>query len=233
MIEEPALITIQKPGRRPSDEQIAAFQNMPTGFVADAMDGVGALAAPIAPVDPERRLPSHVAGPALTADCSPGDILATLTALKFVQPGDVIVAAYAGFQGCAAAGDRVCGMARNGGAVGFVTDGPMRDLDGIAAAGLPAWCTGLTPNSPSSRGPGRVGTPVQIGGRRVETGDMIVADKDGVVVVPFDAIAAVVARLKLISQLETELDAKVSEGLACPPSIDALLDSDDIAYVDG
>ncbi|MEO0548267.1 MAG: RraA family protein [Pseudomonadota bacterium] len=232
MIEEPPLITVQKPDRRPTSDQIAAFQNVPTGFVADAMNGVGALSFEIAPVDPEGRLPHHVAGPALTSDCSPGDILATLTALKFVQAGDVLVAGFAGFRGCAAAGDRVCGMAKNGGAVGFVTDGPMRDLDGIAAAGLPAWCIGLTPNSPTGSGPGKVGTAIQIGGRHVETGDMVIADKDGVVTVPFDMIATVLDRLKRVSELEHDLDAQVAEGLSCPPSIDDLLASDDVAFVE-
>ncbi len=232
MIEEPPVVTVTRTLRRPDDKQIAAFQNVPTGFVVDAMFGRGAMDRRIACLGDGRDLPCAVAGPALTADCAAGDILGLLAALRFIRPGDVLVSAFAGYQGCAAAGDRVMGMARNGGAAGFVTDGPMRDYAGIVGVGLPAWCTGLTPASPFSTGPGSVGCPVQIGGQRVETGDMIVADRDGVVVVPFDRIDAVIAALDKVAALESALDAEVAEGLTIPPGIADLLDSDRTAYID-
>ncbi|MEO0914444.1 MAG: RraA family protein, partial [Pseudomonadota bacterium] len=217
MIEEPAKLRIRREMQRPTAAQVAGFQGVPSGFVVDAMMGAGALAAGIGPVGAGRDIPCVAAGPALTAGCGAGDILATLAALKFIAPGDVLVAAFDGFQGCAAAGDRVIGMARNCGAAGFVTDGPMRDYAGIVEVGLPAWCSGLTPASPFTNGPGTVGLPVQIGGQRVETGDMIVADRDGVVVVPFAEIDAVLHRLPEVSALEAALDAEVAAGLTVPP----------------
>jgi 4-hydroxy-4-methyl-2-oxoglutarate aldolase len=225
MIEEPPLLRINTARRRPSPAQIAAFRDTPTGFVVDAMFGRGALDAAISPMTGPEGCP-RVAGPALTADSGPGDILAALAALRFIEQGDVVVSAFAGHQGCAAGGDRLLGMSRNAGAVGFVTDGPLRDYDGIRACGLPAWCTGLTPASPFASGPGSVGFGVQIGGQRVESGDMIVADGDGVVVVPFAEIDKVIAALATVRRLETELDAKVAAGLRIPPAIEAILDSD-------
>ena len=232
MIEEPPLLTIRRNLRRPTDAQIATFREAPTGFVADALDGGGALSREIRPLGDGRDLPCRAAGPALTADCGPADILATLAALAFIRPGDVVVAACAGHQGCAAAGDRVAGMMRNSGAAGLVTDGPVRDYDGVVAAGLPVWCTGLTPASPYSKGPGKVGFPVQIGGQQVATGDMIVADRDGVVVVPFERVDEVIARLARIAELEAALDAKVAEGQRVPATIIELLESDCVAYTD-
>ncbi|MEM9432653.1 MAG: RraA family protein [Pseudomonadota bacterium] len=232
MIEEPKLLTINRKMRRPNSAQIAAFQGVPTGFVVDAMKGAGALSSAIKPLGGGRDIPCMACGPALTADNGPGDILATLGALKYIQPGDIVVAAFAGFQGCAAAGDRVTGMSKNQGAAGFVTDGPMRDYTGIVEVGLPSWCTGLTPASPFSNGPGRVGLPVQIGGQRVATGDMIVADLDGVVVVPFTKIDAVIEALETVKTLEYDLDAEVAEGLGLPEPIAAILDSDQVDYVD-
>ncbi len=229
MIEEPKTLTIKRPARRPSAEQIAAFQGIPTGFVVDAMFGAGSLSTTITPVDGGA---TQVAGPALTVDNRPSDILALLASLAFIQTGDIVVNGFAGFQGCAAAGDRVSGMMKNCGAAGFVTDGPMRDLAGIKEVGLPAWCTGLNPGSPYSTGPGKVGLPVQIGGQNVETGDMIVADRDGVVVVPFDRIPEVVLQLDTVKTLEVELDAKVAEGLSVPDDIRALVDGDQVAWVD-
>ena len=56
------------------------------------------------------------------------------------------------------------GMARNRGLAGLVTDGLVRDLPGILAVGLPVYCAGVTPNSPARNGPGTVGLPVVVGG---------------------------------------------------------------------
>ncbi|MEO0360447.1 MAG: RraA family protein [Pseudomonadota bacterium] len=231
MIEDPPLLTIRKPSRRPTEEQIAAFKAAPTSFVADAMMGTGALIGPEA-IGGGRDLVCVAAGPALTVDTGPGDILALGAAMRFVREGDVVVSSCGGHRGCAAAGDRVCGMLRNNGAAGFVTDGPMRDYDGIVAARLPAWCAGLSPNSPAATGPGRIGLPIQIGGRTIETGDMIVADRDGVVVVPFGEIDRIVERLATVSALEAELDAKVAAGHRIAPAAAALLDGDQVTYVD-
>lgn len=225
MIEEPPLLTISAQAeRRPTAAQLAAFRDAPTGFVADAMDGVGALSLAIAPLSP--RLPERMVGPALTCDSGPGDLLALLAALASIRPGDVIVNAFAGHLGCAALGDRVCGMAKNAGAAGLVTDGPARDIEGIEEIGLPVYAAGLSPNSPVATGPGFVGLPIQIGGRRVETGDIVIADRNGVVIVPFAEIDRVAERLKTVASLEAALDAEVAEGLILPPSIAETLASD-------
>ncbi len=229
MIEEPPLLRIARAENRnrPTEAQIAAFRDVPTGFVTDAMEAAGAMDAGIKPLP---GLPFRVAGPALTCYSGPEDILGLLAALTEIRPGDVVVNAAGGWRGCAAVGDRVCGMARNAGAAGLVTDGMARDLDGIEAIGLPLFCAGITPNSPFGKGPGTVGLPVVVGGRPIESGDMIVADRDGVVVVPFARIDALIARLQDIRTLETELDAKVSEGLVCPQPIRDLLASDSVSY---
>ena len=231
MIEEPKKLTIKSPDRRPTDAQIAAFQGVPTGFVVDAMYGTGALAPEVSWVGAGQGAAPHVAGPALTVDNRPSDILALLAALYFIRKGDVVVNAFAGCEGCAAAGDRVSGMMKNCGAAGFVTDGPMRDLSGIMAVGLPSWCTGLNPNSPFGTGPGKVGLPVNIAGQRVETGDMIVADADGVVVVPFAQVAAVSARIAEVAALEHALDAEVDAGLSVPDDIKEVIQSDDVTWI--
>ena len=154
--------------------------------------------------------------------------MASLGAIHLTSPGDILVAAADGYQGCAAAGDRVCEMAQNAGAIALVTDGPVRDFDGIMSVGLPVWCTGLTPETPSGTGPGKVGLPVQIAGQRVETGDMIVADRDGVVVVPFDRIDAVIERLETVRTLEAELDGRVADGFKEP--LAELLASDRVKW---
>lgn len=229
MIEEPPLLRIARAENRnrPSEAQIAAFRDVPTGFVTDAMEGSGAMEADIKPLP---GLPFRVAGPALTCYSGPEDVLGVHAALSEIRPGDVVVNAVGGWRGCAAVGDSVCGMAKNAGAAGLVTDGMARDLEGILAVGLPLFCAGITPNSPFGKGPGTVGLPVMVGGRPVESGDMIVGDRDGVVVVPFARIDAVIARLEQIRAAETEREAQVAAGLVCPQAIRDLLASDATSY---
>lgn len=225
MIEAPPPLTIKASMRRPTDVQISSFQGVPTSFVVDALYGGGALSSSIQPLGGGRDLKCVAAGPALTADCGAADVLATFAALKFIQAGDIVVSAFAAHSGCAAAGDRLIGMMKNNGAAGFVTDGPVRDYQGIIPVGLPVWCSGLTPASPHMSGPGAVGFPVQIGGQEIETGDMIVADRDGVVVVPFERLDEVIHALARISELEISLDAKVSAGLKIPNWVEEYLAS--------
>ena len=231
MIEEPPRLTVNSNRKRPTAAQIAAFQGVPTGFVVDAMQGKGAMDRAIAPIGFGRDIDCVAAGPAFTADNRPSDIMGTLAALNFLQDGDVMVAGFAGFQGCASAGDRVSQMIKNRGGAGYVTDGPMRDYAGVVEVGLPCWCTGLTPNSPYASGPATVGLPVDIGGVRVETGDMIVADRDGVVVVPFARIDAVIAALGSVRAAEEALDAELSADLTLPSGIMQIIEGDDVSYV--
>lgn len=225
MIEVPPTLRILSKGsrNRPTRGQIDAFQGAQTGHVCDAMNGQGALDMAIKPLP---GTPHAICGPVLTADCGPGDILALVAALSEVEEGDVLLAATGGWQGCAAYGDMVSAMAKNAGAAGMVADGPARDLAGIQALDFPAFATGLNPNSPYDTGPGAVGYPVQIGGRQVASGDMIIGDQDGVVVVPFAQIDEVIAGLEVVRAAERDLEAKVKAGLAVPDAIADLFQGD-------
>jgi regulator of RNase E activity RraA len=221
MIEEPIRLTIRADFPRPTGTQVAAFKDIPTGFVCDAMEGRGGLDTVITPVS--AQLPRHAVGVALVADNGPEEILATMGALHIMQPGDMIVSAVRGGANCSAAGDQFMGMMNNKGAAGFVTDGPMRDIEGIEEVGLPAWCNGLNPNSPFSNGPGRVGFGAVVGGQWINSGDILVADENGVVVIPFDRIDAVIAQLEAVKAAEVVLEAKVKAGGADMPAIEAML----------
>lgn len=223
MIEEPPLLTIHRNAPRPSAAQIEAFRGLPTGFVCDAMAGTGAMATQVAPVGGIRDLDVHVVGVALVADNGPAEILATAAAVALAQPGDVLIAGVDGWQGCSASGDLMLGMMKNAGCAGFVTDGPMRDLAGVLAVGLPAWCTGLNPNSPYGKGPGTVGGSAVVGGVHVATGDLIVADCNGVVVVPFARIDSVIAALGAVKAAEDEMEAKVAGGHRAALDVAAML----------
>ena len=212
MIDVPPLIQRQA-FTRPTPDQVEALRGTPTGFIVDAMGGSGALDYRLRPAIAEQYA---FCGVALTLDAGPGDNLALVHALQDVQPGDVLMATTGGFTGCAITGDLVLGMAKNCGAVGFVTDGCVRDLVGLRTVGLPAWAVGVTPNSPQRHRPGTIGFGIALAGHPVASGDIVVADLDGVVVVPQARIAQVLARLPQIRAAEARADAAVREGARLP-----------------
>ncbi len=230
MIEEPPLLTLKVNRPRPTPDQLAALDGVPSGFLTDAMNGQGAMEPSIRPLNPA-VLSTTVCGVALTCECGPADLLAVLGALTEVQTGDVLVADSGNWQRSAIVGDRVMGMLKNAGAVGFVTDGVVRDIEGINDVGLPVFCKGLSPNSPYAKGPGSIGTDIQIGGVSVKSGDVIVTDDSGIVVVPFEKIDDVIAAVAHIRVLEEELDAKVADGLVVPDDIKTLMSSDQVKRI--
>ncbi len=227
MIEEAPLLTIHAERARPTAAQLDALRGMPTGFLADAMNGRGGLDPDIKALSPG-VLPTQTCAVALTCLCGPADVLTVFAALGELKPGDLVVAATNRYRHCAAAGDRVMGMLRNSGASGFLTDGLMRDVEGINDVGLPVFCTGLSPNSPFGKGPGEIGCEVVVGGVSINTGDVIVTDDSGIVVVPYAQIDDVIASLGDIRKLEEALDEQVRQGLTIPDDIAALLKSDKV-----
>jgi regulator of RNase E activity RraA len=234
MIENPPLIQIKKKSSRkkPSQEQIDAFKNIPTGFICDALNGYAALDPSIKPLSIPGKKVKQIVGPALTVFSGAADVLGMAIALSEIQPGDIVVNGVSGFQGTAAVGDRIAGMIKNNGGIGLVTDGPMRDLDGIIETGLDCFCTGLNPNSPFNSGPAKIGFPINIGGTTVSSGDIIVADSDGVTVVPFDKIDEVLKKLDRIIEVESAMDKQVSEGLKISQKALDYLKSDQVVYFD-
>jgi 4-hydroxy-4-methyl-2-oxoglutarate aldolase len=75
-------------------------------------------------------------------------------------------------------------------------------------------------------GPGTVGQPVVLGGVTVDSGDLVIGDNDGIVIVPRDQVGAVLKKLPDIRAAEAALEAKVKGGLEVPDFIQAILDSD-------
>ena len=222
MIEDPPLLQIRRNFRRPKKSELAAFEGLQTGYIADALGGRGALDYRIKPLAP---LSKTLVGVALTCDCGPADNLALFGALHAAKAGDVLMVATDSFTATAVTGDLVMGMARNRGILGLVTDGMVRDVAGILSVGLPVYCAGVTPNSPARNGPGSVGLPVVIGGMPVEFGDIVIADNDGVVVVSRNRIAEVIGRLPAIRKAESELEAKVKAGLEVPGFFQSIIDA--------
>lgn len=219
MIEDPPLIKRKVKVPRPTQKQIAAFKSVPTGFIVDAMGGRGALDHRIKPIIAHQ---SSFCGVAVPVACGPADNLAVFMALPHVKKGDVIIASTDDFMATAITGDLLLGMLRNLGAVGFVTDGAVRDVVGIEEMGLPCFATGVTPNSPVRNGPGTINLPITCGGVAIAPGDIVVGDLDGVVVVPYNLINETIKRLEGVKAAEAALLPKVQNGLGIPDFVRAL-----------
>jgi 4-hydroxy-4-methyl-2-oxoglutarate aldolase len=129
-------------------------------------------------------------------------------------------------------GDILVGMAKNQGVAALVTDGMVRDVDGLNAVGIPVFARGLSPNSPYKDGPGSIGLPISIGGVTVEAGDVVAGDQDGIVVVARAALASVVAALDEVRVKEHKMEQLVAQGAKLPPGMDKLISEKGVRYVD-
>jgi 4-hydroxy-4-methyl-2-oxoglutarate aldolase len=207
VIEEPPLLTIARNIQRPSAADLERFRGVPTSFLCDAMSGDGALDYRIKPI-----AMTAMVGVALTCQCGPADVLPLKNAVAMSQPGDVIVVSTTAYTATAVVGDLLLGIAKNRGAAGFVTDGLVRDLIDFEALQLPVFAMGVTPNSPHSKGPGSIGLPIVCGGRAVGSGDIVVGDRDGVVIVPYAQIGDVLSNLDRVKASEAKAAAAVRGG---------------------
>ncbi len=229
MIKEPPALKIRRRFARPSQGLLKKFAGVPTGYLVDAMGGTGCLDYRIKPIETPKTI---MLGTAVTCHAGPADNLALFGALHAAGKGDILVAATDACLSTSITGDLLLGMAKNRGIAGFVTDGLIRDLAGVLGVGLPVYCAGITANSPARTGPGTVGMPIVLGGVKVESGDIVVGDRDGVVIVPLGQVEAVLAALDGVRKAEANLEAKVKAGLQIPEWIEAIMKSDRVVEVD-
>ena len=125
----------------------------------------------------------RIAGPAFTVRCPPGDNLMLHAAIYRAQPGDVIVV-QSGDLDYALAGGNVCAIAHRRGVAGFVLDGVIRDVAEARELGFPVFARGVIPIPGTKKVALSLNEPIGCGGVRVSAGDIVVADEEGIVVVP-------------------------------------------------
>ncbi|MFG2724591.1 RraA family protein [Streptomyces canus] len=185
--------------------ETSEFADIPTTTLADLLGRDQVMDIGIRPLwGPVPR----VAGPAFTVRCPPGDNLMLHAAIHRAPAGSVIVVE-SGDLDYALAGGNVCAVAQRRGIAGFVADGLIRDLAEVREAGFPVFARGVVPIPAAKKAVAPLGGPVRCGGVRVEAGDVVVADEEGVVAVPVarrsDVLAA--ARAKLAKEAAETLDA--------------------------
>ena len=125
----------------------------------------------------------RIAGQAYTVKCYPGDNLMLHAAIYRAKPGAIIVVE-AGTLDYAMSGGNVCAIAQQRGIVGFIVDGAIRDLAEVRESKFPVFARGIMPKPGVKQNLGTLKQPINCGGVVVHQGDMIVADEEGIAVIP-------------------------------------------------
>ena len=165
---------------RPAPDVVAGFQALATTSVAELLDLDCVMRPGMGPLWPGI---ARIAGPAFTVRTLPHDLLALHAAIYLAAAGDVIVVE-AGDAQMAVAGGNVCAIAQRRGVAGFVVDGLVRDWTESRARGFPIYARGYTPKPGGRDRVGGINHPIRCGGVAVSPGDVVVADEEGIVVVP-------------------------------------------------
>ncbi|MBU5625355.1 RraA family protein [Oscillibacter sp. MSJ-2] len=192
--------------RRPLPDKalVAAFSSIPAANIADTMGRSCAMHPRIKRMSGACGI---IAGPALTVKSRGGDNLMIHQALDMAQPGDILVVSNDEDSTRALMGEVMFTYAQYQRRLGgLVLDGPIRDADELRAMTLPVYATGSTPGGPHKDGPGEINVPIACGGISVAPGDIIVADGDGVIVIPLRDAPQV---LEAAKKYRTQDEAKV------------------------
>lgn len=199
--------------QRPPQEVVRAFRELlkfdsVTCALSDCMGRFGGMTADMRPLGEAVRF----AGPAVTARTLASDLAAVFKAIDISQPGDVVVVDAHGSRDTAFWGENMTISAQNRGVAGAVIDGACRDVVEIRRLKFPLFSKGAVPNVAAIAGYGEVNVRIQCAGQAVAPGDIIVADENGVVVVPAAAADDLLHRTRRLLETEHILQERLREG---------------------
>lgn len=217
---------------RPDLKQYKDYFHFPTSAISDAMRTRNTLSHDIKPVLQGEH---HIVGTAITVNSSVGDEILVHKAIEIAKPGDIIVVAGNANPYTAFWGGIMSTMAKVRDVRGLITDGMIRDLSEIRELDFPVWATGVTPIAPNTDvPPGDLNLPISIGEVIIHPGDLVVADEDGVVIVPQSMIGdvskAVKERLKMEEEWVEEINS--TKKLIFKEPLDKLLEKRAVRYLD-
>lgn len=159
---------------------VDGLAEMGSATVHEAMGRVGYAGARIRPIQQD----AAIAGSAVTVQVAPGDNLMVHAAIEQAEPGDVIVVVPVSDSAYGFIGELMATQMQVRGVRGYVTSGGVRDTAELRSMGFPVWTTHVSSEGTVKDTPGSVNVPVVLGPVVVNPGDVVVADDDGVTIVP-------------------------------------------------
>jgi 4-hydroxy-4-methyl-2-oxoglutarate aldolase len=202
---------------RPGDDILAAYRELlkeysPSCLAADARLRAGAIGG-LRSCRPEHR----VVGPAFTVRLDLDDLVDCMPVLRYPQAGDIVVLAAHGAESTAMWGALMTTISQKLGVAAAVVDGAVRDIDEIYDADFPLWFRTTVPRASPTQvhertEPVQVNVPVVVGGEVIEPGDIIVADINGLTVVPQALAGEVLEAARRQVRKEMTVRAKIRAG---------------------
>jgi 3-hexulose-6-phosphate synthase/6-phospho-3-hexuloisomerase len=188
-------------------ELAAAFAQCSSSNISDAMHRKGCVDAGIV----ARQTGARIAGRAVTVFTADGDWAKPVEAIEVAKAGEVLVIDQRGSQ-TAMWGELASHSSQVRGLAGIVVDGAVRDIDDIRAMKFPVWSRWVVPNAGEPKGFGEIGGEVRCGGQQVRTGDWVIADDMGVVIVPQEQAQEVANRAIEVHERENRLREEIRRG---------------------
>lgn len=214
--------------KRADRNLVEKFKNIPVANIADCMNRTSALSQEIEPVNDV-----HILGTAFTVKVAQGDNLMFHKAMDLAKEGDVIIIDSMGTKNRAILGEIMATYCKTRGIAGIVVDGPIRDIEDIAKMDMPVYAVGSTPNGPYKNGPGEIGTTISVGGQVVNPGDIIVGDKDGIIVIKKeDAEELLEKSLATLDKEKKIFEVMEKEGTYIRPWVDDVLESTGVTIIE-
>jgi 3-hexulose-6-phosphate synthase/6-phospho-3-hexuloisomerase len=205
-LDEGAVIPTTLFKRRGEEDIRRVLEMVSAANLSDALHRAGVLEG-LKPLFPGIRM----VGRALTVRTYPGDWAKPVEAIDLAQPGDVLVID-AGGLGPAIWGELATHSALQRGLSGVVIDGAIRDSGDIIKLGFPVFSRLVMPNAGEPRGFGEIGIPIRMGSVRVETGDWILGDDDGVTALPQRLAVEYANRAMDVLEKENRIREEIKEG---------------------
>ncbi|MCK4443398.1 MAG: DUF561 domain-containing protein [Thermoplasmata archaeon] len=206
-IDEGEVVKTELYRKYKEDELYDVFSKVSSPNIADAMQKRGTMEGII----PRINHGTKMIGKALTVKTANGDWAKPIEAIEKAKEGEVIVVDVGGGN-IAVWGELASHSCKQKGVSGVVIDGAARDIDEILDIDFPVFSRHVVPRAGEPKGHGEIGCEIEVGGKLVRTGDWIVGDESGVIVIPQEEAVEMANRALDVFERENRIREEIQRG---------------------